>query len=136
MIKYIDYQKVKWIILIMKLIDHILYSKTTKIAILLVICLAIGFIAPAIINIFLDFAPPSPYVAGTCHIKVGMRANCFPEVDAKNQVNTKWSFSFQLKLTWNTCCSESLTGESVKLYFSLLYLVVILMLNCMNTWIA
>ena len=75
----------------MKLVDHILYSKTTKIVILLVICLSIGFIAPAIINIFLDFSPPSPYVAGTCHIKVGMRANCFPDVDAKNQVHIKES---------------------------------------------
>ena len=75
----------------MKLLDHILYSKTTKIVILLVICLSIGFIAPAIINIFLDFTPPSPYVAGTCHIKVGMRANCFPDVDAKNQVHIKES---------------------------------------------
>ena len=71
----------------MKIVDLILYSKTTKIVILLSVCLAIGFIAPAIINIFLDFAPPDPYVAGTCHINVGMRANCFPEVDAKNQVN-------------------------------------------------
>ena len=70
----------------MKLKELILSSKTTKIATLLAVCLAIGFIAPAIINIFLDFAPPDPYVAGTCHISVGMRANCFPEIDARNQV--------------------------------------------------
>ena len=70
----------------MKCVEVILFSQTTKIAILLATCLSIGFIAPAIINIFLEFAPPSPYVAGTCHIKVGMRANCFPDVDAKNQV--------------------------------------------------
>ena len=68
------------------LIDLIIFSQTTRIAILLTICLAIGFIAPAIINVFLEFAPPNPFVAGTCHINVGMRANCFPEVDAKNQV--------------------------------------------------
>ena len=70
----------------MKCVEVILFSQTTKIAILLATCLSIGFIAPAIINIFLEFAPPSPYVAGTCHIKVGMRTNCFPDVDAKNQV--------------------------------------------------
>ena len=70
----------------MKFVDLIIFSQTTRIAILLTICLAIGFIAPAIINVFLEFAPPNSFVAGTCHINVGMRANCFPEVDAKNQV--------------------------------------------------
>ena len=70
----------------MKIVERILASKTIKISILLSVCLAIGFIAPAIINIFLEFAPQDPYVAGTCHINVGMRSNCFPDVDAKNQV--------------------------------------------------
>jgi hypothetical protein len=70
----------------MKIFDLILSSRIIKISILLSVCLAIGFIAPAIINIFLKFAPQDPYVAGTCHINVGMRSNCFPDVDAKNQV--------------------------------------------------
>ena len=70
----------------MKIFDLILSSRIIKISILLSVCLAIGFIAPAIINIFLEFAPQDPYVAGTCHINVGMRSNCFPDVDAKNQV--------------------------------------------------
>ena len=71
----------------MKIVDLILFSQPAKIAILLSVCLTIGFIAPAVINIFLEFSPPNPYVAGTCHINVGLRANCFPEVDAKNQVD-------------------------------------------------
>ena len=71
----------------MKFKEQFLSSKATRITALLIVCLAIGFIAPAIINIFLDFSPPNPYIAGTCHIQMGMRSNCFPDIDAKNQVN-------------------------------------------------
>ena len=81
----------------MKFVDLIIFSQTTRIAILLTTCLAIGFIAPAIINVFLEFTPPNPFVAGTCHINAGMRANCFPEVDAKNQVLQYISLKFQIK---------------------------------------
>ena len=81
----------------MKFVDLIIFSQTTRIAILLTICLAIGFIAPAIINVFLEFTPPNPFVAGTCHINVGMRVNCFPEVDAKNQVLQSIFFKNEIK---------------------------------------
>ena len=81
----------------MKFVDLIIFSQTTRIAILLTTCLAIGFIAPAIINVFLEFSPPNPFVAGTCHINVGMRANCFPEVDAKNQVLQSIFFKNEIK---------------------------------------
>ena len=83
----------------MKFVDLIIFSQTTRIAILLTTCLAIGFIAPAIINVFLEFTPPNPFVAGTCHINAGMRANCFPEVDAKNQVLQYISLKFQINLS-------------------------------------
>ena len=69
-----------------KLKEVLLYSRTTQVLLFLAGCLAIGFVAPAIINVFLEFTPPNTYMAGTCHITVGLRTNCFPEVDAKNQV--------------------------------------------------
>ena len=90
----------------MKFVDLIIFSQTTRIAILLTTCLAIGFIAPAIINVFLEFTPPNPFVAGTCHINVGMRANCFPEVDAKNQVLQ--SIFFKNEINVNEDVNESL----------------------------
>ena len=52
----------------MKLIDHILYSKTTKIAILLVTCLAIGFIAPAMQTFYNGFTQGSQDI---CHFWYG-----------------------------------------------------------------
>ena len=47
-------------------------------------CLLVGVVTPILINLFwLEFTPTEHFVSGTCHIKEGVRTDCFPEVDDK-----------------------------------------------------
>lgn len=51
----------------------------TRVGILMGICVLVGFVCPAVINVYLKFAQESQFTSGTCHINVGVRTNCFPD---------------------------------------------------------
>ena len=56
------------------------YSPGMRVAYVISICLVVGFVAPWFINQELEFTPENHDVPGTCHIMMGVRMNCFPDV--------------------------------------------------------
>lgn len=60
--------------------EFLIFSKLLRIVYVILLCLFIGFITPWLVNRTLQFAEESNIVPGTCHIKVGLRANCFPDI--------------------------------------------------------
>ena len=57
-----------------------IYSPAMRVAYVMGICLAVGLLVPWIINQQLQFTPESHDVPGTCHIMMGLRMNCFPDI--------------------------------------------------------
>ena len=62
------------------IMECVVYSKVMRISYVIAICFAVGFVAPWFINQRLAFTPESHEVAGTCHIMMGLRMNCFPDL--------------------------------------------------------
>lgn len=62
------------------IMECVVYSKVMRISYVIAICFVVGFVAPWFINQRLEFTPESHEVAGTCHIMMGLRMNCFPDL--------------------------------------------------------
>ena len=60
--------------------ECVVYSKVMRISYVIAICVVVGFVAPWFINQRLEFTPESHEVEGTCHIMMGLRMNCFPDL--------------------------------------------------------
>lgn len=60
--------------------ECLVYSKVMRIVYVIALCFTIGFLAPYFINQEMQFTEPSHDVLGTCHITMGLRTNCFPDL--------------------------------------------------------
>lgn len=60
--------------------ECLVYSKAVRVGYVMIACIGIGLVVPWFINREFQFTPESHEEEGTCHIMMGLRMNCFPDI--------------------------------------------------------
>ena len=62
--------------------EFMIFSKYMRLLYVVIFCILIGFVAPYLLDLYVYDSVYNDYrVAGTCHIKAGVRSNCAPETN-------------------------------------------------------
>ena len=62
--------------------EFLIFSVYMRLLYVILFCLLVGVVVPMLISLYVyEFTPAEHYVSGTCHIKEGVRTDCFPDVD-------------------------------------------------------
>ena len=59
--------------------DIFIFSRWMRLTYVLIFCVLIGFVIPYFVNRSFKFTPENNASDGTCHVKPGLRTDCFPE---------------------------------------------------------
>ena len=73
--------------------ECLVYSPAMRIGYVILFCIGVGLLVPWFINQKFEFTPESHEKEGTCHIMMGLRMNCFPDIPNNEYENNSWHIS-------------------------------------------